>query len=688
MGSVITALEDADREGIGAKARRLAKLINLKPHLFSIPSGLVIASGFDALRDGPNLLHRLAKLGPGNFAVRSCGMHEDASSFSLAGKYHTELDVRPSNIFQAVAAVQASFGDHRDNGAVLIQKMIHPSFAGVLFTRSPMNYGLALCEFAAGIGSTVVGGTVEPERVEYGRWSGNLYPAPSGRKADMLAQLFLVGGLLEEWFGAPQDVEWAFESSRRRLTILQSRDITATAFDSTIGQEQERVARLLLDLGGSSNRPAVLHRASVREVVSSPSRLTRSLLERLYSARGSLGQALKILDLDCPAQSAMYVTSVFGRLYADSQLERKLFGRRPRSWWAVRQLRRRMTRERMALQSWLAERIDALGTPLAHEPEPAGADVLAVRLLRAVHHYIDNVYPTAYVATFLAQLAQEQDHNGSATGLFLSDLSRLNHTENIGEFLARWGHRSANDYELSEPRFWEAPERALRFASQFAGFPWHVPAGEASFTGLKEHAKDRAIAWLQPIRQSALRLETELGLDKDQVFLLDLVDIAVIARHEVSEGELKIMIEERLKQETLLPTVDLGDEITLTEIERLQSPSRQVEGLHGTMVAAKVSFTGIACHLTDIQGELNADEVLITQFLDPKLAGLFNSSVGCIADIGGSLSHAAILGRELGYPILVLDGSTTTIKNGDRIEVSAEGRISIERGSLLDRRRN
>ncbi len=47
--------------------------------------------------------------------------------------------------------------------------------------------------------------------------------------------------------------------------------------------------------------------------------------------------------------------------------------------------------------------------------------------------------------------------------------------------------------------------------------------------------------------------------------------------------------------------------------------------------------------------------------------------------MGGALSHAAIVARELDYPILVLAGCSTTICEGDFIEVSAEGAITITR---------
>lgn len=61
------------------------------------------------------------------------------------------------------------------------------------------------------------------------------------------------------------------------------------------------------------------------------------------------------------------------------------------------------------------------------------------------------------------------------------------------------------------------------------------------------------------------------------------------------------------------------------------------------------------------------------------MVGLFPGTAECLVDMGGALSHAAIVARELDYPILVLAGCSTTICDGDFIEVSAEGAITITR---------
>ncbi len=95
----------------------------------------------------------------------------------------------------------------------------------------------------------------------------------------MLEQLFLAGMIIEECWGAPQDIEWAYESGRKRLVILQVRPITATAGSPEIAAEQERVAEIACAARGGPKGEPVFRSSAVGEVVSSPTRMTRSLIE-------------------------------------------------------------------------------------------------------------------------------------------------------------------------------------------------------------------------------------------------------------------------------------------------------------------------------------------------------------------------------------------------------------------------
>lgn len=674
----ILNLAEANQAGIGNKARQLAKLMDRQPLLFSVPAGLVLLPAFSVDRDMTELRSALQPMGTGPFAVRSCGLDEDGAATSMAGKFQTELHVTTQNIPEAIAKVRASFGTSVETGAVLIQQMVAPDYAGVLFTRSPENSGLASCEYSYGTADKVVSGTVEPERVNYGRWSGKIYSDRNTNK-EMLSLVFLVGLIIEEMMGKPQDIEWAWEKQKKKLYILQSRDITSVLYDKDIALEQERLARLLSHTKAGPSGGIVLQDASVREVVSTPSRLTRSLLEKVYSPAGSLGRSFELLGLPSISDAEPFVISAFGQLYENAELKAKLFGFHPRRYWSNYKLKKRVKAHPEELKKWLANKIAVF--PPYPAPETDGdltIHDIASRTLEGVRLFVEEIYPVAYGATLLAQLAGEEESNGSLTGQLMRDLSRLHHAGDMGTFLERWGHRSINDYELSEPRFYEAPESAVSYSLNFKSFPWEEVEHENNFVYLKELAKDQAIKWLVPLRENLLLLEETLGLEKGSVFYLQIKDIEALASGGLSSSEMTLSIDKAEAIEKKLRSVDLGSNVTLSVLEKLQETTQEKDGLKGKMVAHRKSFTGYVRNYTPGKNSLpHPNEIVMAHYLEPELVGSFADSIGCIVDMGGTLSHAAIVARELSYPILVLPGCTSTIKEGDRIEVSTDGRIQV-----------
>jgi phosphoenolpyruvate synthase/pyruvate phosphate dikinase len=73
------------------------------------------------------------------------------------------------------------------------------------------------------------------------------------------------------------------------------------------------------------------------------------------------------------------------------------------------------------------------------------------------------------------------------------------------------------------------------------------------------------------------------------------------------------------------------------------------------------------------------DEVLIAQTTDPSWSSIMFISSALVVDIGGALSHAAVVARELGIPCVVSTGhGTKLIKTGDRVRVDGStGKVEI-----------
>jgi len=69
-------------------------------------------------------------------------------------------------------------------------------------------------------------------------------------------------------------------------------------------------------------------------------------------------------------------------------------------------------------------------------------------------------------------------------------------------------------------------------------------------------------------------------------------------------------------------------------------------------------------------GRLRDGDILVCQITNPTWAPIFQKIAGAVSDIGGSMSHAAIVAREFGLPAVVGTGmATSRIKDGQRIRV-------------------
>ncbi len=85
--------------------------------------------------------------------------------------------------------------------------------------------------------------------------------------------------------------------------------------------------------------------------------------------------------------------------------------------------------------------------------------------------------------------------------------------------------------------------------------------------------------------------------------------------------------------------------------------------------------TGRARVILDINSpaDLEPGEILIAPLTDPGWAPLFMSAGGVVVDVGGQISHAVIVSRELGLPCVVsATNATSTIKDGSIVEVNGD----------------
>jgi pyruvate,water dikinase len=80
-------------------------------------------------------------------------------------------------------------------------------------------------------------------------------------------------------------------------------------------------------------------------------------------------------------------------------------------------------------------------------------------------------------------------------------------------------------------------------------------------------------------------------------------------------------------------------------------------------------------------GKVRAGDIIVTSVIDPGMAPLFVIAAGLVAEMGGTLSHGAIIAREFGLPAVVnVSGATARIREGDSLLVDAlRGEIAVRR---------
>jgi phosphohistidine swiveling domain-containing protein len=75
-------------------------------------------------------------------------------------------------------------------------------------------------------------------------------------------------------------------------------------------------------------------------------------------------------------------------------------------------------------------------------------------------------------------------------------------------------------------------------------------------------------------------------------------------------------------------------------------------------------------------------DILVTTFTDPSWTPVFVSVKGLVTEVGGLMTHGAVIARKYGLPAVVgVENATRLIKDGQRIRVNGtEGYVEILNG--------
>jgi pyruvate,water dikinase len=300
----VEALPAGDLGAVAVVAARARALVAGEPTPDHLAAAIVVAYG------------RLAGVGrPGEImsdadvAVRSSATVEDGSDASFAGLQDTYLGVSgPHSVLEHVRRCWASLYNDESvayrrrlglpeagvSMAVVVQRMVAPRAAGVMFTRSPVtgDRSVVAIEATWGLGSALVSGDVTPDAFVISKITGDITTRrvspkikihrylPNGRGVtvsdtpaplreapslsdDEIRALAAIGRRVEAHYGAPQDIEWAVldddsgdgadvASAADRVVLLQSRPETVWAGrkQAPAGAPRPRAADHVLALFG------------------------------------------------------------------------------------------------------------------------------------------------------------------------------------------------------------------------------------------------------------------------------------------------------------------------------------------------------------------------------------------------------------------------------------------------------
>lgn len=718
--------------------------------------------------------------GQGAYAVRSSSTAEDAPTASFAGQHDTYLNVVGTEILRHVRRCWASlFTDQAvayrlRNGldqrgaqmAVVVQRMVSPQAAGVLFTADPVTSDrkLSSVEATFGLGEALVSGRVNADvyKVRDDEVVAREIREQPTLTDEQVARLARVGRRIEAQFGRPQDIEWCLSGDE--FQIVQSRPITTLfpippADDAenhvyvSVGHQQmmtdamkplglsfwqlttprpmsEAGGRLFVDvtrlLASEAGRARYLPTAersdpltgdalrtiidrdgflptfpdeapiprslSPADPIETDPAIVTELIERSQASLDTLTRDIRTKAGSTLLEFIRADLEELTRLLTDPRSMPVIMAGMQAAWWLNEHL-----------EEWLGEKnaADTLSQSVPHN--------VTAEMGLALLDVADAIRPHPEVVAFL---------EGAEDDTFLIELLALpggpEAREAIEEFLDRYGMRCVGEIDITRPRWSERPaallpiilsnvrnfepgahrrrfDQGLREAQakeqevlerlavlpdgeQKAAETKHMIDQLRTFSGYREYPKygmvSRYFIYKQALLAAAERLvEAGVLTEAEDIFFLRLRELEDVVR----DGHLdRQLIDERRaefsRDQTLTPPrVMTSDGEIVTGSYRRDVPAGALIGLP----VSAGTIEGRARVIEDIsQADLEPGDILVTTYTDPSWTPLFVTAAALVTEVGGLMTHGAVIAREYGLPAVVGVGDAThLIPDGTRIRV-------------------
>ncbi|BAU13276.1 phosphoenolpyruvate synthase/pyruvate phosphate dikinase [Leptolyngbya sp. NIES-3755] len=736
--SLISLDQNLQAEKVGQKAATLSKL---KRSSYPVPEAWVLLPGDDPKplietlqpsRDNP-LIVRSSAIGEDAESASAAGQYE-----SIPNITHRELllpaIVRCLESYQQESAVKY----RRDRNVaeasmvVLVQQQIRGVYSGVAFSRDPIarQGDAVVIEALPGNADRVVSGQATPESYQViVREVGSDWKLPEAVTlevegkgtvpASVIQQVAYLARHLEEHFhGVPQDIEWSFDG--KQLWVLQSRSITTLFPIWTRKIAAEVIPGTIRPLTWSINRPLTCgvwgkiftivlgDRASGLDFTEtatlhySHAYFNASLLGQIFRRMGLPAESLEFLTRGAkfskpPLRSTISnVPGLLRLLQREMRLE-KGFSHDQQLYFnpmlqkleqsidtlSVPELLQQIEQilellERATYYSILAPLSAALRKAIFKVPDEAldNRDTPEVAALRSLSNLANSARSTVgeVQEDIFTQLAQTKQ--GQAI------------LEQFDQLLNQYGYLSEVGTDIAVPTWREEPQPVRELFKQFC----LSPSPEPPTPQIKNKGVQRRIALKGKVTEVYSRLLAELRWRFIEIenrwlessMLKQSGDIFFLTYDEIrsSNTHFTALIEQRRssfdhdRQLSPIPQLVYGDDPPMPQAPTWQASNR----LQG--IGASVGHVeGTIRILRSLNGSIHVDRetILVVPYTDSGWMPVLARVGGLIAEVGGRLSHGAIVAREYRIPaVMDVTHATEILQDGQRVRIDGQqGTIEI-----------
>jgi pyruvate,water dikinase len=390
------------------------------------------------------------------------------------------------------------------------------------------------------------------------------------------------------------------------------------------------------------------------------------------------------------------------RLMSDPQNYQAIMAGMEATWWLNDQL-----------EAWLGEK-NAADTLTQSAPNNITSE-MGLALLDVA----DVIRPHSEVVAFLQDVEDES---------FLDELAKLpggqEARDAIEAYLDRYGMRCVGEIDITRPRWSERPSTLVPvILGNIENF--EPGAGERRFEQGRQEAEKKEHELLERLRAlpdgERKAAETKGMIDRVRTFIgyREYPKYAIVSRYFVYKRALLEEAERLVLADVLRETEDIfyltfqelhevvrtnhvDDQLiherkdafrsyqALTPPRVLTSDGEAVAGAYrrddvpsGALVGLPVSagtVEGRARIILDMaEADLEAGDILVTAHTDPSWSPLFVAINGLVTEVGGLMTHGAVIAREYGLPAVVgVEHATRLIRDGQRIRVhGTDGYVEI-----------